>query len=313
MKLEYSVVAVDDEPTAAASFEVATRLYLEDEGFGLTWRTCATRDEVEQYLKSPERPDVLLVDDKLGAAFQSNGPHWAVELRRHFSYTDILFYGGASVTDLRRGISEALVDGVYCATRQQVTEVLREIATVHIHKWTDAGAMRGLAVGIATEFDNLLRDICIELAKRDATTVAAKFHSKIKKLVDDRSKKRPKTIIKMIESGDFGELIRYHPEIGAVELARAITWLSDCLPDLVDAELARQFNEQYLADVIHPRNTLAHGTYDSAKRRFTSNQGEFELTPDQCRKFRVTLRSYLTRLRTMRESAMAGSPILSHH
>ena len=309
MRLDYSVVAIDDDAGAASAMKEAAELYLDGEGFDLVWRTCANPGELNEYLASDPRPDLVLVDHRLGVVFDNQtGPRWAAVLRnRHFPFTDILFYGGDSAKELRARMAEADVDGVFCANRADVREALQGIISVHFRRWTEAGAMRGLAVGIAAEMDDLLRAVCLDVATHHGDPVKGTIYSKSAKRAEKRSKERPRIIEKHVKEDALAALLHEHTEFSSADLVAVISWFSECVPG-IDAEAAAAFVKRYMEDVIWKRNTLAHGKFDAASQTFTDAKGRtFPVTPESCKQFRVILRSYRKELLAMREAARGGA------
>jgi DNA-binding response OmpR family regulator len=311
MRLEYSVLAIDDQPDSAETFAASIGDYLATEGFDLIWKTCATQADLEAHLRTlgRSRPDVVVVDNKLGESFGGDdGPHWASMVRRMFPYTDIVFYGQDAAVELRQKIAEAAVDGVYCSYRPSLVEHLRDLIAVHVRRWTDAPAMRGLAVGIAAELDDILRAACIEVASHHEKKVREFVYTKVTNDVNDRSKRRPKVIGEYIQADDYRQLFHEHQEFGALELAKTIRRLADAIEGQA-VEDAKDFFERYKQDVVEPRNVLAHGICDDATGVFTLGDRKFATTEEECRKFRVTLRNYRDQLREIRDAAKQGKVV----
>lgn len=311
MRLEYSVLAIDDQPDSAETFATAVSDYLATEGFDLIWKTCATQADLVAHLDTlgRSRPDIVVVDNKLGESFGGDdGSHWAGRVRKMFPYTDIVFYGQDAAGELRRKIAAAAVDGVYCSYRPDLVEHLRDLIAVHVRRWTDAPAMRGLAVGIAAELDDILRAACIEVASHHEKNVRDIVYTKVAKDAKDRSEKRPKVIDGYIQADDYRQLFHEHQEFGALELAKTIRRLAEAIEGQA-VEDAKDFFERYKQDVVQPRNVLAHGICNAATGVFTLGDRKFATTEEECRKFRVTLRDYREQLREMRDAAKQGKVV----
>ena len=122
-------------------------------------------DELSRTHKLYHRFDIILLDYKLQ---DENGDALAPRIRALFPSTTILFYSGSQDEQtLRRMIAERQVEGVYCSARDRFinrTGVLIEQTARALDRLS---GMRGLAMRVVAECDELMKTAVIDLSRRD--------------------------------------------------------------------------------------------------------------------------------------------------
>ena len=160
MKLEFSVLIIDDSPD---SIEQAThRLgeYLQSKGFIL--RLHAPSDFSKQSLRNLARAqgkdyDLVIVDYNLGRA-DTDGATVARRLRQALQYTDMVFYSSDAQLDLHSQLAKHEVSGVFVARRDDLDAALVGLTNTVIGKAIDLNHMRGIAIAEVAEMDVLMQE-----------------------------------------------------------------------------------------------------------------------------------------------------------
>lgn len=111
--------------------------------------------------------DIILLDYKL---CDDNGVELAPKIRQLFPSTTILFYSGSlQEQELRHLIAEKEVEGVFCARRDQQRFIERtgELIDQTARALDRLSGMRGLAMRVVAECDELMKTAMLSMVSRD--------------------------------------------------------------------------------------------------------------------------------------------------
>jgi CheY-like chemotaxis protein len=109
--------------------------------------------------------DLILLDFKLK---DEKGDDLAPRIRDLFPSTTILFYSGSATEDeLRRIIAEKKVEGVYCSERGRFIERAGSLIDQTARSFDRLSGMRGLAMRVVAECDELMRTAMVLMCERD--------------------------------------------------------------------------------------------------------------------------------------------------
>jgi len=112
--------------------------------------------------------DIILLDYRLR---DDNGVELAPKIRQLFPSTTILFYSGSvQESELRQLIASREVEGVYCARRDQQRFIQRtgELIDQTARALDRLSGMRGLAMRVVAECDDLMKTAMLSMSGRDA-------------------------------------------------------------------------------------------------------------------------------------------------
>jgi CheY-like chemotaxis protein len=113
--------------------------------------------------------DLILLDYKLK---DEKGDDLAPRVRSLFPSTTILFYSGsATEAELRRLIAEKDVEGVYCSERGRFIDRAGSLIDQTARSLDRLPGMRGLAMRVVSECDELMREAMLSMCARDARCV----------------------------------------------------------------------------------------------------------------------------------------------
>ena len=136
MKLEFSLLIVDDDADSIEQAINILRDYLETKGFTLAVQY--EEEFSEQHLRSlalseGRNYDLVVIDYNLGRD-DTNGAEVAYRLRRDLAYTDMVFYSSDPAAKLLVKLANSEVSGVFVARRDNLDEALTGLADTVIGK-----------------------------------------------------------------------------------------------------------------------------------------------------------------------------------
>lgn len=247
--------------------------------------------------------DIILLDYRLRG---ENGDDLAPKIRKLFPTTTILFYSGSvSENELRSLIASKEVEGVYCSRRDQQRFIQR--AGELIEQTTQAlnrlSGMRGLAMKVVAECDDLMKMAMLSMCERDENC-----KSKIIELDQDVKKHFSDTIEKYDKAVEGGLNERFKTfSIDSAKIFSHFRRLTkevaknpaafDLSEEQVDRlrEL-RSFTSQYTKDVLKKRNILGHVIETQAEKGWVL-EGSDEISVHDFSDIRRTFSSHISFIR----------------
>ena len=159
MKLEFKLLAVDDEPDNLHQALASLTDHLDTIGFKLK---VTTVDDVAQLPsldlggREGKNYDLVMIDYNLGQT--STGADIALDIRSTLRYTDMVFYSSLPVPTLLSYLAEVGVSGVFAEERSNLDDALTALADTIIGKAVDLNHMRGIAMAEVAEMDVLMEE-----------------------------------------------------------------------------------------------------------------------------------------------------------
>lgn len=157
MKLEFSLLVIDDNPTDLAQ-NVFGQLedFLSVNGFSLkqTVPPDISPNAIEALAQAGGAEyDLVIIDYMLGANVP-DGSFAAATFRRLMPYTDIIFYSSSPPRELLEKLADQEVAGVFVANRANTLgDTMEGVAETIIRKAVDLTHMRGIVMATVAEFD----------------------------------------------------------------------------------------------------------------------------------------------------------------
>ncbi len=165
MRLDFNVLWVDDQPDRVAAQIKRIALRMADEGFEFKPRQCITIEEMEQAISDDvftDEVDLILVDWDLGK--DVHGEDAIERIRQIVQYKDVVFYSGqATVIELRQKAFDKKLEGIYCASRDDLVEEVVGVFDSLIKKVLDLDHTRGIVMGATSDIDHMV-NTCLTLA-----------------------------------------------------------------------------------------------------------------------------------------------------
>ena len=263
MKLEFSLLIVDDDADSIEQAINILRDYLETKGFTLAVQY--EEEFSEQHLRSlalseGRNYDLVVIDYNLGRD-DTNGAEVAYRLRRDLAYTDMVFYSSDSAAELLVKLANNKVSGVFVATRDELDTALTGLANTVIGKAVDLNHMRGIAMAEVAEMDVLMEETLRRFFQSSNEQVVVAGERTIRSLRKG-IKKSQKQLEKSYEEGGLPSLVSDGRLFSFTNKYWAIRRAVKCLPE--EPSEAVSVLESYEDEIIDKRNMLAHVKEESA-------------------------------------------------
>lgn len=259
MRLDFNVLWVDDQPARVASQIKKISLQMAEEGFDFKPRQCTTMDQVEEVISEHvfiDEIDLILVDWDLGNNI--HGEDAIDRIRQIVQYKDVVFYSGeATVMQLRQKAYDKKLEGVYCASREDLIDEVIGVFDSLIKKVLDLDHTRGIVMGATSDIDHMV-NTCLALA-HDKLDVKGRA-----KFIDDALKRVADKVKNIARQG---EKLNATPSVEALFKAHMLFTSDDRLRLLANILGMEEFAEYsarvttiqlYRDEVVHDRNTLGH-------------------------------------------------------
>ena len=292
MKLQFSLLLIDDNPDSIAQAVGTLSDHLQENGFELNTEAPPTLSVNQIHTLSLNRGrefDLVAVDYMLGSN-QFDGGVVAATIRRELKYTDMVFYSSDPSLNLHEQLAKAEVEGVFVAPRDELGEALVGLADTVIGKAIDLNHMRGIAMAEVAEMDVMMEDTLAD-AFRVAGTALDKVAQQTTARVRDSVKKSYKSVDKTVSEQGIVGLINDARLFSSVHKYRALKRVCNAMSPKADMAMLGS----YESEVIGKRNMLAHAkeVLDQGAPTLRSSQHGSTVTIDEkwMAEFRRTLRN----------------------
>ena len=260
MSLDFNVLWIDDRPNQVRNAKEHIALKLNRKGFVLNVDEIQTVSNVQKLsnkIKSNDY-DLIVVDFKFDSS-DLQGDDIIKAIRRSCFATDIVFYSSCSPSELRRHIN---VDGVYCASRNNIVDILDKVIYSTVKKALDLNQMRGIFLAMVADFDHVLDGILDksysllgdeslkEKIKEDVIKIASNFHEE-----------QLENINSLDKNSDFDKFINMLSSTPKHELMKRIF----VEIDNENLDFPTFALDKYVSEIISPRNQLAHSMLKERK------------------------------------------------
>lgn len=294
MKLEFSLLIVDDDADSIEQAINILRDYLETKGFTLAVQY--EKEFSEQHLhdlalSEGRNYDLVVIDYNLGRD-DTDGAEVAYRLRRDLAYTDMVFYSSDTAAQLLVKLANNEVEGVFVATRDELDTALTGLANTVIGKAVDLNHMRGIAMAEVAEMDVLMQETLSRFFQSSNEQVVAAGKRTIKSLRrgNERSQKQ---LEKSYREGGLPSLVSDGRLFSFTDKYWAIGRAVKCLPE--EPSEAVSVLASYEDEIINKRNMLAHVKEESAedgKTILRSIKSDVTIDDDWMTIFRQNLRRH---------------------
>lgn len=259
MRLDFNVLWVDDQPNYVASQSKSITQQMANQGFDFRPKLCETLDKVGAQISDDvftDEIDLILVDWDLGN--NEYGEDAIERVRKIVRYKDVIFYSGqATVTELQQKAFDRRLEGVYCASREELTYEVIGVFESLIKKVLDLDHTRGIVMGATSDIDDMIKT-CLTLAHNKLDEEGkAKF---IKDALE-------RVNIQVANIATQGERLRSSPSLEALFNAHMLLTSDHRLRMLASVLDMKEFEahaggavtvREYREHVVHDRNTLGH-------------------------------------------------------
>lgn len=261
MRLDFNILWVDDQPNYVNSqIERITQL-MQEEGFQCNPTLCQTIDQVRQTISTDvftDEVDLVLVDWDLGSNLHGED---AIEvIREEVRYKDVVFYSGETApNDLRQKVFGKSLEGVYCASREQLVDEVIGVFESLVKKVLDLDHTRGIVMGATSDIDWMVNEclssiysIADESGKKELLQQAQAF-------IEEELASLSVLTEKMRAANHFDELHEAHLVFTASDRLRMLSRAMKT--NLLEPHrMYRRPVTEYLEKVVPKRNILGHVT-----------------------------------------------------
>lgn len=306
MRLDFNVLWLDDQPERLQSYREQLARTTEGYGFELKVRWMTSLDELKGAFSLEQSDqgvfadelDLVMVDYDLGT--QLKGDDALREIRNRLPFKEVIFYSAKPAADLRRLAFEQKVEGVYCASRQDLVDSARWVFEMLIKKVLDVDHSRGIVMGATSDIDHLIHEMVLHIhrtagpaeAKALRDGIIEKVEEKIAQLTKDAEHAREEEMEALLERYDL------------ITAATRLRIVSDYLKVQTNPRLKalRKSLGKYMSNVVPKRNLLAHVrmVLTATGRALRSRDGK-SLTDEDLRNLRQSLLEHRKEFHELRE------------
>lgn len=160
MRLDFNVLWVDDQPDRVVAQITAITKRMQEEGFHFAPTLCRSIDDVKKAIADDvftDEVDLILVDWDLGNGVV--GQDAIAEIRSTVQYKDVVFYSAQTAPDaLRKAAFDKGVEGIYCASREQLVDEVFGVFESLVKKVLDLDHARGIVMGATSDIDHIVNE-----------------------------------------------------------------------------------------------------------------------------------------------------------
>jgi|GEM_PF-1590737 len=276
MKIDFSILWVDDNKDFVESLRPQLNKWMDDHGLGLTIHWHPGEAGVYADLTKYE-VELIVLDYKLKGG--KKGDAIISEIRAKGFFEDIIFYTTDAIPN---NMFEVPPDGVFFVARGDAKDRIKDLIGVKIRRASDLATLRGWIVADAIELEAIMG------------RVLARCFKDMEVLFRDRV---------LVEEGmfDFG---KKHKVLNGI-LKDQIAILNKDQPKsqvLPQMQACKKILDAFPKEIIEVRNALAHQMAEISetghKKIKTKNKEakEIIITPDQCVAIRKNVRKHLDNL-----------------
>lgn len=249
MKLTYSILWFDDDKDLFESIDMDS---IRDEisALGFTLKVVPVHNGTDFNGHSPFKEfDMIIVDFNLG---DEQGDTFIERVRSNDVYSEIIFYSFAEASDLWKAIHDRQLEGVFVTNKKSIETKVTRVARQSVRKVLDLENMRGIVMSEVGDLDALLEDIFEKamngISDEQKLVVFNKFHKESSRQVEERQ----------LALAAFKDA----PSIeGLLELCDSNKRWSNYMRVKKQHDVLKRhgFEEDYVNEILRPRNFLAHG------------------------------------------------------
>ena len=310
MKLQFSLLLIDDNPDSIEQSLGTLRDHLDEKGFELAPKAPRdiSVDSVRELSRNQGKEfDLVAVDYMLGRE-SFDGGDVAFTIRQELPYTDMIFYSSNTALNLHERLVQAGVEGVFVAIRDELGEALVGLADTVIGKAVDLNHMRGIVMAEVAEMDVVMEDTLAGVFQAAGSGLEA-----VAQRTADRAKNSMTESAEQIErvfadEGIVG-LVRNAFLFSSAQKYRALRRVCKSMSSRPDLGVL----DSYERDVLGQRNMLAHAKETAADgtptlESVTRDESTVTIDDAWMTGFRRTLRDQRSALESVCEAVRRNYP-----
>lgn len=262
MRLDFTILWIDDQPKHVESFSDGLKLRLRDQGFELIVTSVAKVADVDAIVAQHVRDDLIdlvMVDYDLGQNGKSGGEEVLKKIREKFPFKEVLFYSATDRDSLRKVAYDARVDGVHFSTRLSLVDDAMHVINKLLSKVVDLDHMRGIVMSASSDIDYMVDGSILAVYSRLVGDEQTAFRMELVAQIEKKLEKWARDLSKAKEKNTFEDLVSLK------HLFSSYDRLTCLLNQLGKGGWASEPQNQHLEklkiyqnDVVPKRNKLAH-------------------------------------------------------
>ena len=298
MKLKYRILWFDNEPDWVESIEEDIREIVEEDYCFIYEKELREQDNPNA---SYNNYDLILMDLNLEDA--KTGDQLIQDIRNLDIYTDILFYSADGISAIKKKAQALGLEGVYFSGRDKDAFIakLRKVISSTINKVQDLNNLRGLVMAEVSELDIMMENMISKYFVENGTEEKRiEFMSHIVDDVESSTKRKlnkpdcNNQCTHKWRDKHIAEIIHLL-EFDSSKKALTINIIIEKTGLKYTAQ-KKNFYEDYKADIIDMRNSLAHCSSEliDGKEVLKSKKksGDIIFNADKFKAVRLNIRKY---------------------
>jgi hypothetical protein len=295
MRLDFNILWFENQPNDVKTQVEEIEEHLQAVGFIPHIKMVPDGSNIEELGEEQSRYDefdLVVVDYDLGHPGR-NGDWVAQQIRRHFGFTDIIFYSGKRPGELRKMVYEGGIDGVYCFNRPDLAEKLATHIDQVMRRLSRLEAMRGLAMGVVGRCDDEFRSLLLGTFNNADQEERSNLEAQLEKLV---ASARDVGTENFVRCTTFEEKL-FNRSVTSFTLFKLVMFL---LKGDARCTAQRKLLSEYDPKVLEPRNRLAHACESRTDSGWTvESQTKPAITLDDFPQLRKDMASHLANIRAI--------------
>jgi hypothetical protein len=257
LRLDFNVLWVDDQPDRVAAQIEAITKRMQAEGFLFSPKLCQSLDDVKAAITADvftDEVDLILVDWDLGGGVV--GQDAIAEIRTSVPYKNVVFYS-AQPHDLRKLAYDKGLEGIYCASREQLVEEVMGVFESLVKKVLDLDHTRGIVMGATSDIDHIVNECLAVIHEKSDAAGKDGLLKEAQGYVEKRVKDLAKMAQGLENATTVTELFEAHMILTANDRLRMLGGALKGGAFAAHKEY-RQKVIDYQQDVVPGRNRLGH-------------------------------------------------------
>ena len=259
MRLDFNVLWVDDQPSRIESQIKRITKQMEDDGFQFNATQCRSMDDVRKLIGQDvftDQIDLILVDWDLGGNVQ--GQDAIAAIRETVLYKDVVFYSAQNPADTLRQLAfDKGVEGIYCASREDLVEEVLGVFESLVKKVLDLDHTRGIVMGATSDIDSMVNECLVAIHAQSDQDGKQALLKQALGYVDTKIKELTETADKLRGATSLPELFEAHLVFTAYDRLRILAGALKT-KSLEPHKVYRKSVVAYQQEVVPKRNVLGH-------------------------------------------------------
>jgi CheY-like chemotaxis protein len=252
MKLTYSILWFDDDEDYLDSIDLDP-IKEAIESWGFT-PNIVTVSQPEDFMKHEpfKEFDLIAVDYNLEACGE-HGENFIQQIRQQGIYTEVVFYSANASSELWNAVRQKELEGVFIASRSgggEQTKII-SVARQSVHKFLDLNNIRGVIMAevgsIDEQLDLIAQTFFNDLTNEGKVSLINDYVEKIHSQNNERSE-----VVSLLKDTD--NIVSLLENLESAKKWNICQSLSKRLQELNVNAIG-----DYQADILKPRNFMAHG------------------------------------------------------